>query len=178
MTPSVATPSVVTTAAMVQLPTCRQKVLLARTSALENVGLAAALQFALAHAVEQAAPDCKFDYEFTCDDSLDEKLHLPQSTQIQIYRIAQEALSNVCRHADAKQVKMNATVSPAETFELRIEDDGRGFDEAGARKNSGRGVANIRGRANMIAADASWQKRTGGGTIFELRLPQSEKPAI
>ena len=142
-------------------------------SALENVGLAAALQFALAHAVEQAAPDCKFDYEFSCDDSLDEKLRLPQSTQIQIYRIAQEALSNVCRHADAKHVKVNATVSPAETFELRIEDDGRGFDESGTRKNSGRGVANIRGRASMIAADASWHKRAGGGTVFELRLPQN-----
>ncbi len=147
-------------------------------SALENVGLAAALQFALAHAVEQAAPECKFDYEFACDDSLDEKLHLPQSTQIQIYRIAQEALSNVCRHADAKHVKVNATVSPAEAFELRIEDDGRGFDEAGARKNSGRGVANIRGRASMIAADASWHKRAGGGTVFELRLPQNAEPVI
>ena len=147
-------------------------------SALENVGLAAALQFALAHAVEQAAPECKFDYEFSCDDSLDEKLRLPQSTQIQIYRIAQEALSNVCRHADAKHVRMSATFSDAETFELRIEDDGRGFEESNSRKNSGRGVTNIRGRASMIAADASWQKRAGGGTVFELRLPQSAKPAI
>jgi signal transduction histidine kinase len=146
-------------------------------SALENVGLAAALQFALAHAVEQAAPDCKFDYKFTCDDSLDEKLHLPQSTQIQIYRIAQEALSNVCRHADAKLVKVNATVSAADAFELRIEDDGRGFEESNSRRNAGRGVANIRGRASMIAADASWHKRAGGGTVFELRLPQSAKPA-
>jgi signal transduction histidine kinase len=68
-------------------------------SALENVGLSAALQFALAHAVEHAAPDCKFEYEFECDDALDEKLSLPSSAQIQIYRIAQEALSNICRHA-------------------------------------------------------------------------------
>jgi len=146
-------------------------------SALENVGLAAALQFALAHAVEQAAPDCKFDYKFTCDDSLDEKLHLPQSTQIQIYRIAQEALSNVCRHADAKLVKVNATVSAADAFELRIEDDGRGFEESNSRRNAGRGVANIRGRASMIGADVSWQKRVGGGTVFELRLTQHIKPA-
>jgi signal transduction histidine kinase/ligand-binding sensor domain-containing protein len=146
-------------------------------SALENVGLAAALQFALAHAVEQAAPDCKFDYEFACDDSLDEKLHLPQSTQIQIYRIAQEALSNVCRHADAQLVKVNATVSATDTFELRIEDDGRGFEESNSRRNTGRGVANIRGRASMISADASWHKRAGGGTVFELRLPQSAKSA-
>src|SRR5205085_862657 len=51
-------------------------------SALENVGLSAALQFALAHAVEQAPPDCKFTYEFVCDDALDEKLNLSPSTQI------------------------------------------------------------------------------------------------
>jgi signal transduction histidine kinase len=55
----------------------------------------------LSHAVEHAAPDCKFDYEFVCDDALDEKLSLPASAQIQIYRIAQEALSNICRHAGA-----------------------------------------------------------------------------
>ncbi len=147
-------------------------------SALENVGLPAALEFALAHAVEHAAPECKFAYEFSCDDSLDEKLDLPASTQIQIYRIAQEALSNICRHSGAKQVKMGASVSATETFALRIEDDGRGFDEAGARKNSGRGVANIRGRASMIGADATWQKRTGGGTVFTLLLPQNAKPAV
>ena len=72
-------------------------------SALENVGLSAALQFAFAHAVEQAAPECKFEYDFVCDDAIEEKLQLSQSTQIQIYRIAQEALSNICRHANAKR---------------------------------------------------------------------------
>src|SRR5207245_11752014 len=56
-------------------------------SALENVGLSAALQFALAHAVEHAAPACKFDYEFVCEDSLVEKLNVPQSTKIEIYRM-------------------------------------------------------------------------------------------
>ncbi len=140
-------------------------------SALENVGLSAALQFALTHAVEQAPPECKFEYEFVCDDALDEKLHLPQSKQIQIYRIAQEALSNVCRHANAKNVKMTAGVADEDLFELRIEDDGRGFDEADARKNSGRGVANIRARASMIDADVAWSKRSGGGTVFALKTP-------
>ncbi len=140
-------------------------------SALENVGLSAALQFALAHAVEHAAPECKFDYEFTCDDALDERLNLTPSTQIQIYRIAQEGLSNVCRHSGARHVKMSATLSNANDFELRIEDDGRGFDEAEARKKSGRGVSNIRARASMIGADADWQSGPGGGTIFKLLLP-------
>jgi signal transduction histidine kinase len=138
-------------------------------SALENVGLSAALEFALSHAVEHAPPECKFTYEFTCDEGLDEKLNLPPSTQIQIYRIAQEALSNVCRHAGAGRVTMSATVSPANEFELSIIDDGRGFDESDGKRRSGRGVNNIRARASMIDANVDWQMRNGGGTVFTLR---------
>ena len=137
-------------------------------SALENVGLSAALQFALAHAVEHAAPDCKFEYEFVCDDGLDEKLNLPASVQIQIYRVAQEALSNICRHANAKHVKMSIAVTESGVFDLQIEDDGRGFDRSGTRKKPGRGVANIRARASMIDAEVDWAKREGGGTVFSL----------
>ena len=44
---------------------------------------------------------------------------LPQSTQIQIYRIAQEALSNICRHANAKRVKMSAGIAAGNQFELQ-----------------------------------------------------------
>jgi signal transduction histidine kinase len=138
-------------------------------SALENVGLSAALQFALAHALEHAAPDGKFKYEFVCDDGLDEKLNLPSSTQIQIYRIAQEVLSNICRHAQARNVKMRVGMSDKGVFELAIEDDGRGFDPHDAQKKAGRGVANIRARASMIDAEVEWSKRDGGGTVFMLR---------
>ena len=137
-------------------------------SALENVGLSAALQFALSHAVEHAPPDCRFDYEFACDDHLDEKLNLPPSTQIQIYRIAQEALSNVCRHSGARHVKMSVTISPLNEFRLMIEDDGRGFDEATPKKKSGRGVANIHARASMIDAAVDWHIPNGAGTVFTL----------
>jgi signal transduction histidine kinase len=138
-------------------------------SALENVGLSAALEFALSHAVEHAPPDCKFAYEFSCDEGLDEKLSLPPSTQIQIYRIAQEALSNVCRHSGARRVTMSANVSPTNEFELSIVDDGRGFDESDGKRRSGRGVNNIRARASMIDANVDWQLRNGGGTVFTLR---------
>jgi signal transduction histidine kinase/ligand-binding sensor domain-containing protein len=143
-------------------------------SALENVGLSAALQFALAHAVEQAPPDCKFTFDFVCDDALDEKLNLSPSTQIQIYRIAQEALSNICRHANAKHVKMSASVSPSNEFELRVEDDGRGFD-TNEVKNSGRGVSNIRARASMIGGEVEWFRRDGAGTSFVLKLRPAGK---
>jgi signal transduction histidine kinase len=101
---------------------------------------------------------------------LDEKLNLPSSVQIQIYRIAQEALSNICRHANAKRVKMSGTVTDGDAFELAIEDDGCGFDGSETRKNPGRGVANIRARASLIDGEVSWTKRVHGGTLFTLRM--------
>src|SRR6185436_9153979 len=72
-------------------------------SVLQNVGFAAALEFALAHAVEHAAPDCKFAYEFICDESIEDRSDLSPSVQMQIYRIVQEAVSNIWRHAEATE---------------------------------------------------------------------------
>jgi ligand-binding sensor domain-containing protein len=70
-------------------------------SVLENVGLTAALEWAISNAVAHAAPEVKFEYAFTCEENLEERLTLTPATQMQIYRIAQEAISNICRHAAA-----------------------------------------------------------------------------
>jgi signal transduction histidine kinase/ligand-binding sensor domain-containing protein len=137
-------------------------------SVLQNVGFAAALEFALNHAVEHAPPDCKFTYDFVCDESFDERLALPASVQIQIYRIAQEALSNICRHAGANHVRMSISAAHDGALALEIEDDGRGFDARAIKKKPGRGVANIRARASMIDAEVAWVQRDGGGTVFRL----------
>jgi signal transduction histidine kinase len=138
-------------------------------SALENVGLSAALQFALAHAVEQAPPDCKFTYEFVCDDALDEKLNLSPSTQIQIYRIVQEAISNVGHHAGARHVKLSVTITETRGLLITLEDDGRGFDPDNLSPGRGRGLNNIRSRASLVDADVSWIRKPEGGIIFTLR---------
>jgi protein-histidine pros-kinase len=97
---------------------------------------------------------------------------LPSSVQIQVYRIAQEALSNICRHAKASHVKMTVNAAKDGMFELKIEDNGSGFDAKETKKKPGRGVANIRARASMIEAEVSWARRDGGGTVFELNKKQ------
>ncbi|HKP47614.1 MAG TPA: two-component regulator propeller domain-containing protein, partial [Pyrinomonadaceae bacterium] len=56
-------------------------------SVLQNVGFAAALEFALSHAVQDAPPQHKFEYEFVCDESLEENAQLSPNVQMQIYRI-------------------------------------------------------------------------------------------
>ena len=136
-------------------------------SVLQNVGFAAALEFALSHAVQDAPPEKRFEYEFHCDEGIEERSGLPPSVQMQIYRIVQEAVNNIWRHAGATEVKMFVSSSAEGEFALRIEDNGRAFESQPA-KVDGRGLANMRARAGLIDAQISWQARDGGGTVFTL----------
>ena len=137
-------------------------------SVLQNVGFAAALEFALSHAVQDAPAEKRFGYEFHCDDAIEERSNLPPSVQMQIYRIVQEAVNNIWRHAEATEVKMFVTTTAAGDFSLRIEDNGRPFTSQHTN-SEGRGLANMRARAGLIEARISWEPREGGGTIFTLK---------
>jgi signal transduction histidine kinase len=139
-------------------------------SVLQNVGFAAALEFALSHAVQDAPADKKFEYEFVCDESLEEHTQLPPNVQMQIYRMVQEAVSNILRHADADQVKMTVAASPGGDLLLQLKDNGREFDPGEAKNLRGRGLANMRARASLIGAEISWEKSPEGGTVFSLQL--------
>src|SRR6185295_11625196 len=75
-------------------------------SVLANVGLTAALEWALAEAVAHLPADRKLEYEFVCEEDLEERVKLDATVQIQIYRILQEAISNICRHAQAKRIRL------------------------------------------------------------------------
>ena len=143
-------------------------------SVLENVGLAAALEWALTNAVAHLPEDRKFTYECHCDDGIEDRLHLVPEMQIHLYRIAQEVLNNVSRHSRATQVRLDAKIERNGDFILRIEDNGCGFDVEKAGKK-GRGIANIRSRASLIDTQTQWTRSASSGTIFILRRP-AERP--
>jgi signal transduction histidine kinase/ligand-binding sensor domain-containing protein len=136
-------------------------------SVLQNVGFAAALEFALSHAVQDAPAEKRFVYEFHCDDGIEERSELSTSVQMQIYRIVQEAVNNIWRHAEATEVKMFVTSSDDGNFSLKLEDNGRPFNSQHTN-SEGRGLANMRARASMIDARISWEPRAEGGTVFTL----------
>ena len=143
-------------------------------SVLQNVGFAAALEFALSHAVQDAPLEKRFEYEFKCDEAIEERTQLPPSVQMQIYRIVQEAVNNIWRHAEATHVKMLVSANDAGDFLLRLEDNGCSFDLQ-SRRPDGRGLANMRARAGLIDAEISWEKGEAGGTVFTLvRKAQAE----
>jgi signal transduction histidine kinase/ligand-binding sensor domain-containing protein len=146
-------------------------------SVLQNVGFAAALEFALSHAVGHAPPEKRFEYEFVCDEALEERSMLTPNVQMQIYRITQEAVNNICHHANATKVKMVVGVSAAGDFGLTIEDNGGDFGHANEKHLGGRGLANMRARARLIDADINWSTRSEGGTIFRLTKPAPKAEA-
>jgi signal transduction histidine kinase/ligand-binding sensor domain-containing protein len=146
-------------------------------SVLQNVGFAAALEFALSHAVQDAPAEKRFVYEFHCDDGVEERSDLSASVQMQIYRIVQEAVSNIWRHAEATEVKMFVTGSATGDFSLKIEDNGRPF-KSQHTNSEGRGLANMRARASMIDARISWEPRAEGGTVFTLTKAASSNARV
>lgn len=94
---------------------------------------------------------------------------LPPETQIALYRIAQEALNNITKHAAATQVIMKLLFS-AETVSLAIQDDGRGFDLSDAPLNS-LGLGIMRERAEKVGAQLTISSRIGEGTIVTVQTP-------
>lgn len=130
-------------------------------STLANVGLAAALEWALGDAVAQSPTAHRLKYEFDCEEGIEEGLSLSPAEQIQVYRIVQEALTNICRHSGATLVRMRLTAA-GEELVIELADNGCGFDQSSPAASNGRGIANIRSRASLIKASVAWF--TGGST--------------
>jgi signal transduction histidine kinase/ligand-binding sensor domain-containing protein len=128
-------------------------------SVLENVGLAAALEFLLGNTIE--------NYKFSASNT-EEKFTFSPNAQMQIYRIAQEILTNIKRHSDAKFVEVKIDVSNENEFVLSIEDDGVSFNPNDI-KQKGRGITNIKSRAALIDAEIMWQAGKNKGMQFFLR---------
>jgi signal transduction histidine kinase len=91
----------------------------------------------------------------------------PPEVQVALYRIAQEALNNVARHANASQAAVSLH-SRADTIELQISDDGQGFDPSCvALEHLGLGI--MRERAETIGAVLSIESEPGLGTRVTTR---------
>jgi signal transduction histidine kinase len=136
-------------------------------SVLENVGLPAALEWALDETLRRRPENAPLGGSFTCGDDLAERLSLEPAAEIQIYRIVQEALANAARHSGARELRLSVELSSEGTLAVTLEDDGGGFDPTMARQ--GLGLSSIRSRASLIGAQVEWLPRDGAGTRFVLR---------
>ena len=89
---------------------------------------------------------------------------------ISLFRLAQEALSNVSRHAQASSLQVKLTALP-QSVRLEITDDGIGFDPQAERPEDRRGLRNIDERAHMLGAKLSVESIPGSGTRVSVEFP-------
>ena len=96
-------------------------------------------------------------------------IHLDPVASLALYRIAEEALNNTLKHAQAKTVTVTLS---AETgwVALEIQDDGRGFDLRESQRGSGMGLANMRERASELGGSLEVVSAPGAGTRVIARV--------
>jgi PAS domain S-box-containing protein len=138
-----------------------------RPSVLDDLGLAAALEraasdFTQAHGIPVEVRAAALD-----------KRRLPEAVETALYRIAQEALTNVAKHAAARKVRIDVNVDPG-GIDLRVVDDGRGFaSDALLRRPAGQhlGLSGMRERAALLGGTCAVDSQPGRGTRVRVRLP-------
>ncbi len=136
-----------------------------RPVALDELGLVAALEACL-DVWRRAAPQLQLRLAVAGDvEGLDE------ATNLAVYRVVQEALTNCLRHAQARRVDIDLTRGPdAPELLLEIRDDGRGVPE-GAVPNRGFGVAGMRERIELLGGRFDWQGKPGSGVAIRVEIP-------
>ena len=137
-----------------------------RPEALDELGLHSALA-ALATAIADQA-------RFPIERRLQPDLALSEDEELVVYRVAQEALTNVARHAGATRASLELRRRDGRTV-LTVRDDGRGLGPRALTSTNG--IRGMRERALLIGADFSIDSPRTGGTEVRLSIPPTlEKP--
>ena len=131
-----------------------------RPEALEDLGLQSALSALATRIADQAQLDIARYF--------DSRLALSQQQELVVYRVAQEALTNVARHAAATHVELRLDRDNSNAV-LRVRDDGRGLQSADL--SSSNGIRGMRERALLINARLAISPGTGRGTEVKLTIP-------
>jgi signal transduction histidine kinase len=138
-----------------------------RPTALDDLGLAPAVAAYLARWSERTGVAAEFqDLGFDGD-------RLPPEVETTVYRLVQEALSNVAQHAGARRVSVIVERGP-EAITALIEDDGRGFDPDGVASGSERfplGLLGMRQRVELVGGMLLVDSGEGAGTTVRARIP-------
>jgi signal transduction histidine kinase len=141
-----------------------------RPSHLDDLGLPAALRWYAGEV--QGRTSLKVSVEV-----FGEPRPLPGPVSTALFRIAQEALTNVVRHAGASSVRIRVRYGD-EQIDLFVSDDGRGFDlrPLGSRERTAWGLLGIEERATLLGGTAAVRSQPGEGTEVHVSVPYSDSP--
>jgi signal transduction histidine kinase len=159
-----------------------------RPAALDDLGLAAALEALARRAQAIDGLDVKTEIDLGSASGEHEDIgengrrRLDAELESTIYRIVQEALTNVSRHAQASKAVINVT-ERGNVIEASVTDDGRGLPGAerlgprGDGLEGGFGMSGMRERAELVGGELEWLRAPERGTIVRLTVPLAGRPA-
>jgi len=145
-----------------------------RPTALDDLGLIATLHSVLREFMKRTGIRVHFS-TFT-SGRIDE---LDNATRTAFYRVAQEALTNVARHAQATRVELSFQKLQGALF-MQIQDNGKSFDVERvlhAKRNKRLGLLGMRERVEMIGGNFSVESAPGQGTTIRAQIPFGGNPA-
>jgi signal transduction histidine kinase len=134
-----------------------------RPTLLDNLGLAAAVDWQVHEICDRAGLAC------TVATPSDDGMIQPQ-VSIALYRILQEALTNIVKYAKASNVNIDLGVT-SDTVTLLIEDDGIGIPDDAQNNLLSHGIAGMRQRVRALHGDFAIARRPEGGTMIEVNVP-------
>jgi PAS domain S-box-containing protein len=150
----------------------RQVIYDLRPPVLDDFGLAAAVRLQVA---SLRADGLQIDLEESLGDG-----RLPQEVETTLFRVAQEALTNIRKHAEASKVRI-VLDRPGNAVRLLVEDEGHGFIPTRTTKTNGRGekvgLSGMRERVSLLGGRFELHSEPGRGTTIEAKveLPETEK---
>jgi len=134
-----------------------------RPPVLDDFGLEAAIEYQARQFSEWNTCTCALDLELA-------GLRVHRDRDTVVFRIVQEALTNVARHSQAGRVVIRGRVSSGE-LHVQVDDDGVGFAEARQQSPQSLGLISMRERAESIGGQLAVVSRTGQGTSVSVRVP-------
>jgi len=141
-----------------------------RPSTLDDLGLAAALQWY----TDDFAHRTRTTVDFHASGL---ETRLPDDVEVVVYRIVQEALTNVAKHAEARRVEVTVT-RDVDRVLARVIDDGRGFDveEIMSSRERGLGLFGMQERVSLVGGTLRITSHPGSSTRVEIQVPLEPQP--
>jgi signal transduction histidine kinase len=138
-----------------------------RPATLDEFGAQSAVESLAERVAATSGVEITLEIDLAYEAGRSEQRHTP-AIENAVYRMVQEALTNVVKHADATRVKVAITESE-DRVELCVQDDGTGFDPQAPAE--GFGLVGIRERVALIDGELSIESRPGQGTTVRATLP-------
>ena len=95
---------------------------------------------------------------------------LSANIEINLYRVVQELINNIIKHAEATEVEVQLYKSKNHLI-IMVEDNGKGFNINEASKQKGMGISNIKSRLRSVKGEISFEKAHDSGTLAIIKVP-------